>query len=65
MCSAFDGIFLYRRSNKTKNDVNIFIPILNKFIIERNNELDFFYRELISMDFPAIRKKQINEDFCV
>lgn len=27
MCSAFDGIFLYSRSNKTKNDVKIFIPI--------------------------------------
>ncbi len=26
MCSAFDGIFLYNRSNKTKNDVKIFIP---------------------------------------
>ena len=27
ICSAFDGIFLYNRSNNTKNDVKIFIPI--------------------------------------
>ena len=55
MCSALDGMFLYRRSNKTKKDVKIFIPFNNTEIDQQVFLHDKTYLRRVLMDSQAKR----------
>lgn len=54
ICSAFDGIFLYNRSNNTKNEVKMFIP-KSRGVSWRWASTFGTYQARVSTDSPARR----------